>query len=175
MVLFHSVFFFGNENTPDPFFNGEGPVRSGCIECGACLAGCVNGAKNTLDKNYLYFAEKGGARVQPEANVLDIRPIYGESVDGARYEITFEKTTAWFVKPQRRVRARSVVFSAGVMASTASALCSAGVDGMGTALSPAGGKELGAVQPTSDNDRTRTAAKRKRDDKEYLLGTELPV
>ena len=66
--------FFGNENTPDPFFNGEGPVRSGCIECGACLAGCVNGAKNTLDKNYLYLAEKLGATILSEHKATLIHP-----------------------------------------------------------------------------------------------------
>ena len=69
--------YFGAENTPDPFFNGEGPMRSGCIECGACLAGCVNGAKNTLDKNYLYLAEKLGAKILPERKATLIRPIEG--------------------------------------------------------------------------------------------------
>lgn len=61
--------YFGPENSPDPFFDGQGPRRNGCIECGACLAGCVNGAKNTLDKNYLYFAERLGAQILPERKV----------------------------------------------------------------------------------------------------------
>jgi cholesterol oxidase len=67
--------YFGNENTPDPFFAGEGPARNGCIECGACLAGCANGAKNTLDKNYLYLAEKLGAQILPRTQAALIRPI----------------------------------------------------------------------------------------------------
>jgi cholesterol oxidase len=110
--------FFGEQEghtVADPYFGGSGPDRAGCIHCGGCMVGCRHNAKNTLDKNYLYFAEKGGAQVQPEANVLEIRPIYGETVDGARYEIVYEKTTAWFFKPQRRARARNVIVSAGVM------------------------------------------------------------
>jgi cholesterol oxidase len=69
--------FFGSENTPDPFFSGDGPTRNGCIECGACLAGCATGAKNTLDKNYLYFAEKRGAQIFPEHKATLIQPIEG--------------------------------------------------------------------------------------------------
>lgn len=110
--------FFGDQNgqtVPDPYFDGAGPDRAGCIHCGGCMVGCRHNAKNSLDKNYLYLAEKGGAEVRPEANVRLIRPLYGENADGARYEVVYEKTTAWFVKPQRRVRARNVILSAGVM------------------------------------------------------------
>ena len=38
----------------------KGPERTGCIRCGACMTGCRHGAKNTLDKNYLYLARKRG-------------------------------------------------------------------------------------------------------------------
>jgi len=69
--------FFGGENTPDPFFGGDGPARSGCVESGACLAGCASGAKNTLDKNYLYLAEKRGAQILPEHKATLIQPIEG--------------------------------------------------------------------------------------------------
>ena len=47
---------------PDPYFGGEGPGRSGCTHCGGCMVGCRHNAKNTLVKNYLYFAEKWGAQ-----------------------------------------------------------------------------------------------------------------
>ena len=50
---------------PDPYFGGEGPDRTGCNKCGSCMVGCRYGAKNTLVKNYLYFAEKLGAEVFP--------------------------------------------------------------------------------------------------------------
>jgi cholesterol oxidase len=74
--------FFGEPGVtvPDPFFNGEGPERTGCIHCGGCMVGCQHNAKNTLDKNYLYLAEKWGTEVRAEANVLDIRPLYGRTV-----------------------------------------------------------------------------------------------
>lgn len=115
--------FFAPEGTEpgktvaDPFFGGEGPARAGCVHCGGCMVGCRHNAKNTLDKNYLYFAEKNGAEVRPESNVLDIRPLPPNQPDGARYEIVYEKTTAWFRKPQTVVRARNVVVSAGVLGS----------------------------------------------------------
>lgn len=110
--------FFGDkagETVPDPFFNGEGPDRAGCIHCGGCMVGCRHNAKNTLDKNYLYFAEKNGAEVRPEANVLDIRPLPAGQSDGARYEVIYEKTTGWFRKRRTVVRTRNVVVSAGVL------------------------------------------------------------
>ena len=69
--------YFGSPNSPDPFFDGRGPMRNGCIECGACLAGCAVGAKNTLDKNYLYFAEKLGAVILPERKATLIQPVDG--------------------------------------------------------------------------------------------------
>ena len=77
------------------------------------MVGCRHNAKNSLDKNYLYFAEKYGTKVQSEANVTNIRPLYGERSDGARYEISFEKSTSWLRKPQSRLRARNVVVAAG--------------------------------------------------------------
>jgi cholesterol oxidase len=84
--------YFGNENTPDPFFGGIGPVRNGCTECGACLVGCAPGAKNTLDKNYLYFAEKNGVQILAEHKVTLIEPIDGgyriemvNPLNGTRY------------------------------------------------------------------------------------------
>ena len=109
--------YFGEPGVtvPDPYFNGEGPIRTGCIHCGGCIVGCRHNAKNTLDKNYLYLAEKNGTEVRPESNVLDIRPLYGPHPGAARYEIEIEKITDWFNKRRETVRARNVVVSAGVL------------------------------------------------------------
>lgn len=109
--------FFGEPGVtvPDPFFAGEGPERAGCIHCGGCMVGCQHNAKNTLDKNYLYFAEKWGADVWSEANVVDIRPLYNQNPAYGRYEISYERTTNWVIKRRRSVRARNVVVSAGVL------------------------------------------------------------
>lgn len=109
--------YFGEpgQTVPDPFFGGEGPDRAGCIHCGGCMVGCRYNAKNTLDKNYLYLAEKHGAEVRPEANVIDIRPLYGEQPHDARYQIVYQRTTDWIVKRKTAVRTRNVVLSAGVL------------------------------------------------------------
>lgn len=109
--------FFGDpgETVPDPFFDGEGPDRTGCIHCGGCMVGCRHNAKNTLDKNYLYFAEKWGAEVRPEANVLGIRPLYGPQPGAARYEVEYEKITDWVLKRKQKVSARNVILAAGVL------------------------------------------------------------
>jgi cholesterol oxidase len=109
--------FFGEpgKKVPDPFFDGEGPERAGCIHCAGCMVGCRHNAKNTLDKNYLYLAERYGAEIRPEANVVDIRPLYGPRPGAARYELEFERITDWFFKRRMIVKARNVIVSAGVL------------------------------------------------------------
>lgn len=71
--------YFGEsgKTVADPYFGGEGPSRTGCIGCGGCMLGCRYNAKNTLDKNYLYLAEREGAVVAPESEVVDINPVSG--------------------------------------------------------------------------------------------------
>lgn len=109
--------FFGEPGVmvPDPFFDGQGPDRAGCVHCGGCMVGCRHNAKNTLDRNYLYLAERLGTEVWPESNVLDIRPLYGPRPGAARYEIEYERITDWVFKRKATVRARNVVISAGVL------------------------------------------------------------
>ncbi|HKZ85936.1 MAG TPA: GMC family oxidoreductase [Anaerolineae bacterium] len=109
--------FFGEPGVeaPDPYFGGEGPRRAGCIHCGGCMVGCRHNAKNTLVKNYLYFAEKWGAQVRPESQVRDVRPLPDGQADGARYEVVYRSATAWLFKRERKVRARNVVFAAGTL------------------------------------------------------------
>ncbi len=109
--------FFGEpgKTVPDPFFGGEGPDRTGCLHCGGCMVGCRHGAKNTLVKNYLYFAEKWGAQVWPETEVRDVRPLPPNQPDGARYEVVYRSSTRTFANPEKIVRVRNVVFSAGAL------------------------------------------------------------
>lgn len=116
--------YFGEEGVtvPDPFFGGEGPARAGCIHCGGCMVGCRYNAKNTLPKNYLYFAEKNGAKVQAEVEVIDVRPwtvddgrsMVNSPPSEARYAITYKSSTKFF-KQTKTVYAKNVIFSAGVM------------------------------------------------------------
>lgn len=77
------------------------------------MVGCRYNAKNSLDKNYLYFAEKWGAEVRPEVEACDIRPLDANEPDDARYEIEFRSSTAWIYKPMMSVRARNVIVAAG--------------------------------------------------------------
>jgi cholesterol oxidase len=106
--------FFGEpgKTVPDPYFGGEGPERTGCRLCGRCMVGCPHGSKNTLVKNYLYLAERRGARVMPERTVIDIRPL--GSADGSEgYEVESERSGAWLRRDRRVQRARGVVVAAG--------------------------------------------------------------
>ena len=109
--------FFGQEevNVPDPYFDGEGPERAGCNFCGGCMVGCRYNAKNTLDKNYLYFAEKNGTQIVPGVKVRDIRPLPAGASDGARYEVSFASSTSFLFKPEKHVQARNVIVSAGAI------------------------------------------------------------
>ncbi|MHB8779574.1 MAG: GMC oxidoreductase [Anaerolineales bacterium] len=109
----------------DPFFGGEGPERAGCHHCGGCMVGCRHNAKNTLPKNYLYFAEKQGAEVRAEVEVTDVKPLavnHGQlasdnqpsTFKNAAYEVACQSSTSPF-KRRHTIYARNVIFSAGVM------------------------------------------------------------
>ncbi|GLV52066.1 cholesterol oxidase [Thermobispora bispora] len=99
--------FFGEPGVEvdDPYFGGVGPRRRGCTECGECMTGCRHGAKNMLTKNYLYLAEKAGAKIHPETTVVSVRPITGG------YELTVRRTGVF--GRTRTITAGQVVFAAG--------------------------------------------------------------
>lgn len=71
--------YFGQPGVtvPDPYFDGRGPTRTGCIGCGGCMLGCRYNSKNTLDKNYLYLAEAAGVEIRPNTEVTWIEPVEG--------------------------------------------------------------------------------------------------
>ncbi|MCY7395038.1 MAG: GMC family oxidoreductase [Nocardioides sp.] len=108
------VFFGGPGQQPgdaadDPYFGGAGPRRNACLNCGECMSGCRHNAKNTLVKNYLYLAEKQGARVLAMTTVTRVRP----RPDGG-YELTVKHTKAHRATPAstRTLTAEHVVFAA---------------------------------------------------------------
>ena len=105
---------FGNpgQEVPDPYFGGEGPTRAGCRHCGGCMVGCQYNAKNRLDKNYLYLAEKRDAEIHPNHQVVDLEPL-----DGGGYRITARKPGALF-RRTRTYTAEHVVFAAGALGTT---------------------------------------------------------
>jgi len=119
--------YFGESGVTfaDPYFGGEGPDRAGCKHCGGCMVGCRYNAKNTLPKNYLYFAEKNGAIIKSELEVVDVRPLTmddGQSpvhglpstVKNPRYAVTYQTSTSIF-KRKQTVHVKNVIFSGGVM------------------------------------------------------------
>jgi cholesterol oxidase len=108
--------YFGEagKTVPDPYFGGEGPDRAGCIGCGSCMVGCRHNAKNTLRKNYLWFAEKLGVEIIPERQVTDVRPLGAQ--DGSEgYEVTSERSGAWLRRRRETLTAGGIVVAAGAL------------------------------------------------------------
>jgi cholesterol oxidase len=108
--------YFGEpgKEVPDPYFGGEGPPRSGCIGCGSCMVGCRHNAKNTLPKNYLWFAEKLGVEIVAERQVTDVRPLgAGDGSEG--YEVTSERSGSWLRKRRSTLTARGIIVAAGAL------------------------------------------------------------
>lgn len=105
--------FYGQAGvtSPDPYFGGEGPDRTGCRACGGCMVGCRYGAKNTLDQNYLFLAEKNGAQVHPNSQVVGISPSDG----GWKVEVETPGKWRRSSRERRSFTAEHVVFSAGVL------------------------------------------------------------
>ena len=99
----------------DPYFDGAGPPRTGCTLCGECMVGCRVGAKNTLVKNYLWFAERLGVQVMPEREVTDIKPL-GASADGSEgYEVEFTRPGGMLQRSRQHLRARGVIVATGTL------------------------------------------------------------
>ncbi|MFI6522346.1 FAD-dependent oxidoreductase [Spirillospora sp. NPDC050679] len=92
---------------PDPYFGGAGPARRGCTECGNCMVGCPHGSKNMLTENYLYLAEKAGARIMPLSRVTHVTPL-----PGGGYEVEIVRTGS-FGRNRKTFTAGQVVFAAG--------------------------------------------------------------
>jgi cholesterol oxidase len=78
------------------------------------MVGCPYGAKNTLVKNYLWFAERAGAKVMPERTVVDIKPL-GPADGSVGYVVTTERSGAWLRRERRVQTARGVVVAAGAL------------------------------------------------------------
>ena len=106
--------YFGEEGKThkDPYFNGEGPSRTGCNFCGACMTGCRHNAKNTLDKNYLYLARAKGAHIISESEVSDIIPKGVKGENG--YTIKFKNSTKYFSN-NKSVDSKGIILAGGVL------------------------------------------------------------
>jgi cholesterol oxidase len=106
-----AVYFGDPEKTvPDPYFGGEGPERIGCSQCGGCMIGCAHGAKNTLDKNYLWLAERRGVTVEPDTEVTWVRPLR----EGG-YQVEALQGARRLGRTRRSWTGRQVIFAGGVL------------------------------------------------------------
>jgi cholesterol oxidase len=104
--------YFGDAGltVKDPYFDGQGPDRTGCVQCGGCLLGCRFGAKNTLDRNYLYLARARGLEVLPETEVVFIG-----AEKGSGYRVETRTGLSRFGRRKGVFATRGLVVSAGVL------------------------------------------------------------
>jgi len=107
--VFVGVNIDGSEDESDPYFGGLGPLRKGCIECAGCMVGCRENAKNTLDRNYLWFAEKMGLEILPETKAERI------SYENNLYNIETESVTSFFGKRKRKFESRGLIVAGGAL------------------------------------------------------------
>ena len=63
------------------------------------MVGCRVGAKNTLLKNYLWFAERLGVEIRPDTQVADVRPL-GATDGSGGYVVATHYPGAW-LRPRR--------------------------------------------------------------------------
>jgi cholesterol oxidase len=119
--------FFGNDfNRPlaigEQEHNRYGALQTSCTYCGECICGCNYHAKNTVDLNYLYAAEKcHQASVLSECLVDEIVPVDAAGADhpdgdGSHgYRVKYRE-----LKQNKRdaILASRVVVSAGCLGST---------------------------------------------------------
>ena len=118
-----AVYFGGDTPAPSTPFIGEsyhGPTafRRGCRLCGECDIGCNDGAKNSLDYNYLTLAHQKGAdiRVRHDVKEFEHHPKGGYVV---RYrDLTDYEGVDGKHAPRGELRCKVLVVSAGALGST---------------------------------------------------------
>ncbi len=113
--------FFGEPEieVDDPYFDGEGPRREGCRSCGGCMVGCRYNAKNSLDKNYLYLAQKKGATIQARTKAVSVEPLNTSRNEAEipihqGYKLETVRVGAWF-RRRKTYTAKNVVLAGGVL------------------------------------------------------------
>lgn len=105
----------------EPDANYHERQRFACRLCGECVIGCNYGSKNSVDFTYLSRAAAKGAAIRTRCEVRRFAPL-----PGGGFEVTFVHhpeenegaPTDTARLPERTVRARVLVLSAGALGST---------------------------------------------------------
>ncbi|MGW1682774.1 GMC oxidoreductase [Saccharopolyspora sp. NPDC002376] len=133
-VSFDQEWTYDQENPHDQakskrFKNAQGVEQGTCVHLGNCDIGCDVDARNTLDRNYIPWAEKHGAEVRELHLVTNIDP-----VDGG-YRVHFDR-----LLDGRRIpgseSARIVIVAASSLGSTELLLRSRDISGTLPDISP---------------------------------------
>ncbi|MFN8147319.1 MAG: FAD-dependent oxidoreductase [Candidatus Nanopelagicales bacterium] len=90
----------------------QGISFDACVRCGACLSGCVHGAKNSVDRTYLEAAERLGTTVAPQSKVRRLQRLRG----GGWLLLVVDPLDRRAAP--RTLTAKEVVLSAGVLGTT---------------------------------------------------------
>ena len=153
--------YFGEagKEVRDPYFDGKGPRRTGCINCGECMTGCRHGAKNTLVKNYLYLAEAAGAEVWDLTTVKHI-----QKLSEGGFELKLKRTSIAGKPRPEHIRVPQVIVAAGALGSAKLLQKSRDRGGI-----PGISKKLGELSRTNSESLLGVVAKKK--DHDFTQGS----
>ena len=93
------------------FVNAQGVEQGTCVHLGNCDIGCDVYAKNTLDRNYIPWAEKHGAQVRELHLVSNVETVAGG------YKVSYDRLEHGKRVPGSQT-ARIVIVAAGSLGST---------------------------------------------------------
>jgi len=108
-TVFVGVLLDKLKDETDPYFNGHGPLRNYCTECAGCMVGCRENAKNSLDKNYLFFAEKFGAIILSETYTDKI--VFQDNY----YQVHTRSSTAFLKRNKKVYRSKGLIIAGGTL------------------------------------------------------------
>ena len=122
---------------PEPDYgNLHGLTRLTCRLCGECDIGCNEGAKNTLDHNYLSAAKHHGADLRTLCEVTGVAPLAGDGFEVAYTQYgTDPDHTGDRSRTQHRIRCATLFLAAGTFGTTSLLLRNrVNLPGLGRAL-----------------------------------------
>ena len=99
-------------------FHGPTAFRRGCRLCGECDIGCNDGAKNSVDFNYLTLAHQQGADIRVRHDVQEFEHHPGGGYVVRYRDLTDYEGTSGKHAPKGALRCKVLVVSAGALGST---------------------------------------------------------